>query len=94
MGRISRYSVDTSTISVRLDGAHRVVVRVEGGDVRLAYDISDFDQERWFELKDGEIFVFDPNPLTGETDSLDQLFYMKTNSGTATVSVWLQGRGY
>lgn len=94
MGRISRYSVDTSTISVRLDGAHRVVVRVEGGDVRLAYDISDFDQERWFELKDGEIFVFDPNPLTGETDSLDQLFYMKTNTGTATVSVWLQGRGY
>jgi len=94
MGRISRYTVGTSASSVRLDGACRVVIRVETANVRIAYDLSDFDQDRWFELQAGEVFVFDPSPLTGETDSLDQLFYIKTNSGTATVSVWLQGRGY
>ena len=94
MGRISRYTVGTTASSVRLDGAARVVIRVESANVRIAYDLSDFDQDRWFELQDGEVFVFDPSPLTGETDSLDQLFYIKTNSGTATVSVWLQGRGY
>ena len=94
MGRISRYTVGTTASSVRLDGACRVVIRVETANVRIAYDLSDFDQDRWFELQAGEVFVFDQSPLTGETDSLDQLFYIKTNSGTATVSVWLQGRGY
>jgi hypothetical protein len=94
MGRISRYSVGTSVKSIRLDGACRVVIRVETANVRIAYDLSDFDNDRWFEMQAGEVFVFDPNPVTGEADSLDQLFYMKTNSGTATVSVWLQGGGY
>jgi len=94
MGRISRYSVGTTASSIRLDGACRVVIRVESANVRIAYDLSDFDQDRWFEIQQGEVMVFDPNPVTGEADSLDQLFYIKTNSGTATVSVWLQGRGY
>jgi len=89
-GRISRYSVGTTITSLRLDGAKRVVIRAEGADVRVAYNIGDFDIDMWFEIKDGEVFVFDPSPITGEVDTLDYLFYAKTDSGTATVSVWLQ----
>lgn len=89
-GRISRYSVGTTATSIRFDGACRVVIRCETADVQIAYNLGDFDIDMYFDIKAGEVFVFDPSPITGEVDGLDHLFYAKTASGTATVSVWLQ----
>jgi hypothetical protein len=103
MGQITQYTVPKftqllSAVAVRLDGGSRTVIRVEGGDVRLAYqrDLlgSDLDngQDQYFTIKDGEAFVFDPNPLTGTTEAeLGYTFYMTTTAVEAYVQIWLQG---
>lgn len=93
MGRISRYTVSTTVSSLRLDGGSRVVIKTDA-DVQIAYDIGDFDNDQYFVIGANEVYVFDPNPLTGEVDSLDTLFYVKTASGTATVQVWVQSARY
>lgn len=89
MGRISRYTVGTTASSIRLDGAARLVIRTDA-DIQLAYDLGDFNNDQYFEIKSDEVFVFDPNPRTGEVDALDYLFYAKTETGEATVQVWIQ----
>lgn len=88
MGRISRYSLTTAIQSIRLDGGRRVVLRTDG-DIQIAYDLGDFDNEQMFDVKADEVFVFDPSPITGEVDALDYLFYAKATT-TATVQVWIQ----
>ena len=52
-----------------------------------------FGQNQFFTIKDGEAFVFDPNPLTGTTEpELGYLIYATVDAGAnATVQVWLQG---
>jgi len=89
VGRISRYTVGTTASSIRLDGAARLVIRTDA-DIQLAYDLGDFNNDQYFEIKASEVFVFDPNPRTGEVDALDYLFYAKTETGEATVQVWIQ----
>lgn len=88
-GRMSRYTVTTTAGSIRMDGGRKVVLRTDAA-IDLAYDVGDFDSGQFFSIGAGEIYVFDPSPLNGETDSLDYLFYAKTSSGTATVQIWIQ----
>jgi len=88
-GRMSRYTIGTTAGSIRLDGGRRVVLRTDA-DIDVAYDVGDFENGQFFSIAGGEVYVFDPNPVTGEVDSLDYLFYAKTSAGTATVQVWIQ----
>jgi len=89
LGRIARYTVTAEISSLRLDGASRVVLKTNA-DFDLAYDIGDFNNGNYFTVGADEVYVFDPNPLTGETDSLDTLFYVRATGGDAEVQVWIQ----
>jgi len=94
LGQINRYSiVATETVAIRLDGGSRTIIRAEGNDVRIAYQRDLFDLGQYFDIKDGEVFVFDPNTVTGTTAAeMGTLFYATVDVGdTATLSVWLQG---
>ena len=100
MGQIIQYVVAAGAISpLRLDGGSRTIVRCDGNDVRIAYQRNYFgaiagEPSVFFTIKDGEAFVFDPNPITGTTGpELGVLIYMTVNAGAdATVQVWLQGQ--
>lgn len=93
MGRMARFSIGTTASSIRFDGCRRVIIKVStDSDVKIAYDIADFDVDRYFTLEAGATYVFDPDPVTGE-NLLDGLFYAKTDSGTCVVEVWLQSQG-
>ncbi len=94
MGQINQYTVVAGEItSLRFDGGSRTVIRVDGNDVRIAYMRDLFGQNQFFTIKDGEAFVFDPNPITGTTrPELGYIIYATVNAGVdATVQVWLQG---
>ena len=93
MGRISRYTITANISSLRLDGGSRIVLKTDA-DFDIAYDIGDFDNDNYFTIGANEVFVFDPNPLTGEVDSLDTLFYVRALGGNATVQVWVQSAKY
>lgn len=96
MGQIIQYTISaTETIGLRLDGGSRCIIRVDGNDVRIGYRQDSFTDE-FFTIKDGEAFVFDPNPLTGTTaPELGNIFYAKVQSGSdATVQIWYQSGGY
>jgi len=93
MGRMARYTIGTTASSIRFDGCRRVVIKVaDDADVLICYDLSDFDNDRYFTLQAGSTLVFDPDPITGE-NLLDGLFYAKVASGTCVVEVWLQSAG-
>ena len=104
MGQITNYTVAKFTTlgtvtAVRLDGGSRTIIRAEGGDIRLAYqrDLlgSDLEngQNQYFTIKDGEAFVFDPNPITGTTAiELGYTFYITTVAVSVNVQIWLQGK--
>ena len=95
MGQITQTTVNAGEItSVRLDGGSRTVLRIEGNDVLIGYRRDSFTEAQFFTLKDGEAFVFDPNPLTGSTSpELSYLIYATVSAGAdATVQVWLQGQ--
>jgi hypothetical protein len=95
LGQISQYTVVAGqTTSLRFDGGSRTVIRVDGNAVRIAYRRDAFSQNEFFTIKDGEAFVFDPNPLTGTTAvELGYVIYATVNTGAnATVQVWLQGQ--
>jgi len=104
MGQITQYTVDKwssilSATAVRLDGGSRTVIRVDGGDVRLAYsrdllgsDLLASMQNQYFTIKDGEAFVFDANTVTGTTlVDLGYTFYLTSVVNPVAVQVWLQG---
>lgn len=99
MGQILNYTVAAGAITpLRLDGGSRTVIRCDGNDVRIAYQRNYFganpgEPSLFFTIKDGEAFVFDPNPITGSTiTELGVLLWMTVNAGaSATVQVWLQG---
>jgi len=94
MGQITQTIVREGEItSIRLDGGSRTVIRIDGNDVQIGYRRDSFTEAQTFTLKDGEAFVFDPNPLTGTTSpELGYLIYATVNAGAnATVQVWLQG---
>ena len=104
MGQITQYTVPKftdllSTVAIRLDGGSRTVIRVDGGDVRLAYsrdllgsELLPSMQNQYFTIKDGEAFVFDPNPITGTTEAeLGYTFYLTSVLNPVAVQVWLQG---
>jgi hypothetical protein len=104
MGQITQYTVAKWTslgtvVAVRLDGGSRTVIRADGDDVRIAYQRDQLGSDlggglnQYFTIKDGEAFVFDPNPLTGTTEAeLGYTFYMTCAvNPSATVQVWLQG---
>lgn len=95
MGRIINQTVSAGEITaLRLDGGTRTVIRVDGNDLKIAYRQDAFDTEA-FTIKDGEAFVFDPNPLTGNVEpELGTIFYCTVSSGDdASVQIWLQRGG-
>ena len=96
MGTIVNLTITAGQVAgLRLDGGSRCVIRVDGNDVRIGYREDSFTDE-YFTIKDGEAFVFDPNPLTGNTlPELGAIFYAKVQSGAdATIQVWYQSGGY
>lgn len=96
MGQINQQTVKAGEITaVRLDGGSRTVIRCDGNDVQIGYRENSFaPQTDFFTIKDGEAFVFDPNPLTGSTSpDLSNLFYATVSAGAdAILQIWLQGR--
>lgn len=95
MGTIVNLTIASGeVVGLRLDGGSRCLIRVDGNDVRIGYREDSFTDE-YFTIKDGEAFVFDPNPLTGTTQpELGSIFYAKVQSGSdATVQVWYQSGG-
>jgi hypothetical protein len=87
MGSISRYSVGTTPKPIGIDGGGRVLIRVVDADVQIAYNQSDFGVDQYYTIPAGTTFVLDPPNLVNE------LIYLQTASGTATVEVWVMG-GY
>jgi len=94
MGSIEQYTVTQTTTSIRLNGGSRCVIRVDGDDLRIAYQRQYLDGTQYFTIKDGEAFVFDPSPITGDTEpELGTVFYVQSATATGcTVQVWLQGQ--
>lgn len=96
MGRIINQTLTAGNItSLRLDGSCRTVIRCDGNDVQIAYRQDAFENE-FFTIKNGEAFVFDPSPLTGNTGKeLGSIFYARVAAGAdATVQIWLQRGEY
>jgi len=95
MGSIQQYTVTNAVVtSIRLDGGSRTIIRADGNDLHLAYQRQYLDTGQFFTIKDGEAFVLDPNPLTGNTmPELGAVFYVRAAAGVNTVvQVWLQGQ--
>lgn len=96
MGSIEQYTVTNAVVtSIRLDGGSRTVIRADGNDLRIAYQRQYLTTGQFFTIKDGEAFVFDPNPLTGNTlPELGSIFYVQaaTAATDVVVQVWLQGQ--
>ena len=94
MGSIEQYTVTNAVVtSIRLDGGSRTVIRADGNDLNIAYQRQYLATNQFFTIKDGEAFVFDPNPITGDTmPELGAVFYVQS-AGVANVvvQVWLQG---
>ena len=73
MGQIQNITVEAaSVVPLRLSGGSRTIIRCDGNDVRIAYErdllgTTTNQPSQFFTIKDGEAFVFDPNPITGTT---------------------------
>ncbi len=99
MGQIQNLTIAAgAVVPLRLDGGSRTIIRSDGNDVRIAYErdllgTTANQPAQFFTIKDGEAFVFDPNPITGTTaPELDYRLYATVSAGaSATVQVWLQG---
>lgn len=94
MGSIQQYTITPTVVSsIRLDGGSRTVIRADGNDLHIAYQRSYLDTGQFFTVKDGEAFVFDPNPITGTTQpEMSAVFYVRGAAGAnVVVQVWLQG---
>ena len=98
MGQILNLTVASGAIvPLRLDGGSRTVLRCDGNDVRIAYErdllgTTTNQVGQFFTIKDGEAFVFDPNPVSGSTrPELGYRLYATVSAGAdASVQVWLQ----
>ena len=99
MGQILNLTIASGAIvPLRLDGGSRTILRCDGNDVRIAYErdllgTTTNQVGQFFTIKDGEAFVFDPNPVSGSTrPELGYRLYATVSAGaSATVQVWLQG---
>ncbi len=99
MGQILNLTIASgAVVPLRLDGGSRTVLRCDGNDVRIAYErdllgTTTNQVGQFFTIKDGEAFVFDPNPVSGSTrPELGYRLYATVSAGaSATVQVWLQG---
>lgn len=99
MGQILNLTIASGAIvPLRLDGGSRTVLRCDGNDIRIAYErdllgTTTNQVGQFFTIKDGEAFVFDPNPVSGSTrPELGYRLYATVSAGaSATVQVWLQG---
>jgi len=99
MGQIQNLTIVAgSTVPVRLDGGSRTIIRCDGNEVRISYQrdllgTTTNQVGQFFTIKDGEAFVFDPNPITGTTSAeLGYLLYATVAAGaSASVQIWLQG---
>ena len=99
MGQILNLTIASGAIvPLRLDGGSRTVLRCDGNDIRIAYErdllgTTTNQVGQFFTIKDGEAFVFDPNPVLGSTrPELGYRLYATVSAGaSATVQVWLQG---
>lgn len=99
MGQILNLTIASgAVVPLRLDGGSRTVLRCDGNDIRIAYErdllgTTTNQVGQFFTIKDGEAFVFDPNPVSGSTrPELGYRLYATVSAGaSATVQVWLQG---
>jgi hypothetical protein len=94
MGSIQQYTVTATVVtSIRLNGGSRTIIRADGNDLHIAYQRQYLDTGQFFTVKDGEAFLFDSNPLTGDVaPELGAIFYVRAAAGVNTVvQVWLQG---
>ena len=87
MGSITRYTVNTTPKPIGLDGGGRVILRVTGADVLVAYDQNGVDSDQYYTITADTTFVIDPPNL------VDELIYLSTSAGSADVEVWVMG-GY
>ena len=85
---IMSYALTTSPIMVDLRGSGRVMMRIDGADIRIAYDEYRASNGPYFTLADGTVAIFDPPNLMGDA------CWMRTASSTATLSVWKMGVNY
>lgn len=88
-GRIQRISVDTTATAVDLSTTTgKVLLRVDGGDVRVGLDPAQMTAGVYFTIKDGSTIILDqPTDLGGE------LHYFATGTGSATLEVWITSCG-
>ena len=99
MGQILNLTIASgAVVPLRLDGGSRTVIRCDGNDVRIAYErdllgTTTNQVGQFFTIKDGEAFVFDPNPIVGTTrPELGYRLYATVSAGaSASIQVWLQG---
>jgi len=89
LSRIQVYSLTTATQYVDLTGAGKLIMLVEGGDVRLAFDQVALGDNDYMVLKQDNTFVFDqPQPFVG------QPCYVRADTGTATLRILVSGGQY
>jgi hypothetical protein len=110
MGQIRRQIIvaGAAPVPIRLSASNRTILRNDSGPiaaptgalVNIAYQRDLFginvgESNQSFTMLVGDTYVFDANPITGNTDvELGDLFYIYcplTPSGNATIEVWQQG---
>lgn len=85
-----RYSITTTPIGLNLLGAKKLVIRFETADVQVSNDKGGFGGESYYTVPSGTQLIFDADPITGIVP-IDEILWMQTAAGTATVSVWRMG---
>tara|TARA_R110002012_G_scaffold321772_2_gene551269 strand:+ start:5089 stop:5370 length:282 start_codon:yes stop_codon:yes gene_type:complete len=89
LSRIQVYSLTTASQYVDLTGAGKLIILVEGADVRIGFDQMALDDGSYMVLKQDNTFVFDqPQPFVG------QPCYVRADSGTATLRIMVSGGQY
>tara|TARA_R100000388_G_C7160718_1_gene119069 strand:- start:68 stop:343 length:276 start_codon:yes stop_codon:yes gene_type:complete len=89
LSRIQVYSLTTDSQYVDLTGAGKLIMLVEGGDIRLAFDQIALSDGNYMVLKQDNTFVFDqPQPFVG------QPCFVRADAGTATLRILVSGGQY
>ena len=82
--RITRYTLSTTALEISIaSGNGKTILQAGDADIFIAYNLSDFDIDRFFTLTAGTSLVLDqPVP------SQNTLMYFKSNS-TPVLEVWI-----
>ena len=93
-GSIEAYALTTDALLVDLRGAYRVLIRVDGDDIRIAYSDWEVDNGTYFTVADGTNAIYDPGAGFTAGSMFGDAVFIRADSGTCTLNVWKMGTSY